>query len=171
MTTEDISEAIKYFKSGKSDGDKELVSSHLLMSCEEVKVQLGKLITAINTHGYQPRDVLVGSIATIPKDSRGNICSGKHYKGITLCSSITKVIDIVMLMRNSHLLNTTDMQFALKKGHSTVMCTLILKEVINYYLNNNSDVYTCFIDATKAFDHIRYDKLFQILIDRGMPAL
>ncbi len=95
---------------------------------------------------------------TIPKDSRGNICTGKNYRGITLCSSIAKVIDIVMLMRYSHLLNTTNMQYAFKKGHSTVMCTLVLKEVMNYYLNN-SDVYTCLIDAIKAFDHIRYDKL------------
>ncbi len=171
MTTEDISEAIKYLKSGISDGDKGLASSHLLMNYEEVNVQLGKLITAINTHGYQPRDVLVGPIATIPKDSNGNICSGKKYKGITLCSSIAKVIDIVMLIMYSHLLNTTDIQYAFKKGQSTVMCTLVLKEVINYYLNNNSDLYTCFIDSTKAFYHIRYDKLFQILIDRGMPAL
>ncbi len=88
-----------------------------------------------------------------------------------MCSSIAKVIDIVMLMRYSHQLNTTDMQYAFRKGYSTVMCTLVLKDVINYYLNNNSDVYTCFTSATKAFDHIRYDKLFQILIDRGMPAL
>ncbi len=35
LTTEDISLAIKYLKSGKSDGDKGLVSNHLLMSCEE----------------------------------------------------------------------------------------------------------------------------------------
>ncbi len=63
------------------------------------------------------------------------------------------------------------MQYAFKKGHSIVMYTLVPKEVINCYLNNNLDVYTCIIDATKAFDHIRYDKLFQILIDRGMPAL
>ncbi len=63
------------------------------------------------------------------------------------------------------------MQYAFNKGHSTMMCILVLKEVINYYLNNNSDVYTCLIDATKAFDRIRYDKLFQILIDREMPAL
>ncbi len=115
--------------------------------------------------------MLVGTIATIPKDSRGDIFSGKNYTGITLFSSIANVIDIVMLLRYSHLLNTTDMQYAFKKGHSTVVCTLVFKEVINYYLNNNSDVYTSFIDATKAFDRIRYDKLFQILIDRGISAL
>ncbi len=70
-----------------------------------------------------------------------------------------------------HLYHNTVMQYAIKKGYSTVMCTLVLKEMINYYLNNNSDIYTCFIDATKAFDRIRYDKLFHILIDRGMSAL
>ncbi len=74
-------------------------------------------------------------------------------------------------MKYSGLLNTSEMQYAFKKHHSTVMCTLVLKEVINYYLNNKLDVYTCFIDATKAFDRIRYDKLFQILIKRGVPAL
>ncbi len=77
VTTKDISEAIKYLKSGKSDGDKGLISNHLLISCEEVKVQLGKLITAINTHGYEPRDVMMGSIATIPNDRKGNIAQAK----------------------------------------------------------------------------------------------
>ena len=38
-------------------------------------------------------------------------------------------------------------------------------------MNNKSDVYTCFIDATKAFDRIRYDKLFQIMFKRGVPAI
>ncbi len=88
-----------------------------------------------------------------------------------LCSSISKLIDIVMVMIYSGLLNTSEMQYAFKKDHSTVMCTLVLNKVINYYLNNNADVYTCFIDATKVFDRIRYDKLFHILIKRDAPAL
>lgn len=49
-----------------------------------------------------------------------------------------------------------------------MMCTPVPKEVIIYYLNNISDVYTCFIDTTKVFDHIMYDILFQILIDRAV---
>lgn len=49
------------------------------------------------------------------------------------------------------------------------MCSLTLKEVINYYLNNNSNVYACFVDASKAFDKVRHDKLFEILVERGMP--
>ncbi len=103
--------------------------------------------------------------------AKGNICDGINYRWITLCSSISKLIDIIMIMKYCRLLNTSEMQYAFKKDHSTVMYTMVLKEVINYYLNNKSDVYTCFIDTTKAFDHIRYDKLFQILIKRGVPAL
>ncbi len=147
------------------------MSNHLLMSGEIFTEHLSRLFTTINTHGYQPKDILLGTITSIPKDRKGNICYGRNYSGITLCSSISKLIDIVMIMKYSGLLNTSEMQYAFKKDHSTVMCTLVLKEVINYYLNNKSDLYTCFLDATKAFDRIRYDKLFQILIKRGVPAL
>ena len=136
-----------------------------------MKTQLSKLLTAIITHGYQPRDILLGTITSIPKDRAGSPCNGKNYRGITLCTSIAKLIDIVMIMRYNELLNTSDMQFAFKKNHSTVMCSTVLKETINYYLNNGSEVYTCFIDATKAFDRVRHDKLFQLLIDRNIPAL
>ncbi len=57
-------------KSGKSDGIEGLISNHLLISFKEVKVQLGKLIIAIKTHGHQFKDVLTGTIVIILKDSR-----------------------------------------------------------------------------------------------------
>ncbi len=171
VTAENIYDAILYLKSNKSDGDKELMSNHLLMSGEIFTEHLSRLFTVINTHGYQPKDILLGTITSIPKDRKGNICDGRNYRGITLCSSISKLIYIVMIMKYSGILNTSERQYAFKKDHITVMCTLVLKEVINYYLNNKSDVYTCFIDATKAFDCIMYDKLFQILIKRDVPAL
>ncbi len=51
------------------------------------------------------------------------------------------------------------------------MCSLALKEVVNYYRYGRSKVYTCFMDASKAFDRIRHDKLFKILLDRGIHPL
>ena len=54
------------------------------------------------------------------------------------------------------------MQFVFKVKHSTVMCSLVGKEVVRYYVNNNSNVYTCCVDATKAFDRVRpHNKLFE----------
>ena len=51
------------------------------------------------------------------------------------------------------------------------MCTLVVKEAVQYYLNNGSDVAGCFLDATKAFDRIRYDRLFDLLLERQMSAI
>ena len=51
------------------------------------------------------------------------------------------------------------------------MCTLIVKEVIKHYLNNGSNVAGCFLDASKAFDRLRYDRLFQLLIERNVNVL
>ncbi len=62
------------------------------------------------------------------------------------------------------------MQYAFKGQHGTTMCTLAMKETIKYYLQNGSDVYICLIDASKAFDRVRHDMLFQLLIERGILA-
>ena len=171
VTFDDIKEALRYIKSRKADGDKGLISDHLLLASDIFLQQLALMLTSILTHGYQPKDILLGTITSIPKDSRGNICSGKNYRGITMCNSISKLIDILFIIRYSEQLQTSDMQYAFKKKHSTVMCNLVLKEVLSHYLNNQSQVYACFIDATKAFDRLRHDKLFELLLKRKIPAI
>ena len=47
---------------------------------------------------------------------------------------------------------------------------MILKEVISFYVNNNSQINCIFLDASKAFDRVEYGKLFQLLIDRNLPS-
>ncbi len=69
-------------------------------------------------------------------------------------------------MRLKDMLHTSDMQFAFKVVH-----TLVVKEVVCYYVNNNSDVYSCYVDAAKAFEIVRHDKLFDVLKDKKIPAL
>ena len=44
------------------------------------------------------------------------------------------------------------MQFGFKNNHSTVSCTAVYIDTINHYMNEGSDVYSCLIDASKAFD-------------------
>ncbi len=63
------------------------------------------------------------------------------------------------------------MQFAYKSRHSTVMCHNVVKETINYYLNRGSEIYSCMLDASKAFDRLRYDKLFELLIKLNFPTI
>ncbi len=63
------------------------------------------------------------------------------------------------------------MQYAFKKKHGTTIFSQALKETVKYYLRQVSDVYTAYVDASKAFDPVRHDMLFMILIDRGLRAI
>ena len=63
------------------------------------------------------------------------------------------------------------MQFGFKQHSSTVTCTALLIETIEYYRENDSDCYLLLLDASKAFDRVVYVKLFNTLRDRGMCPL
>ena len=36
-------------------------------------------------------------------------------------------------------------------------------------MTNNNNVYSCLLDASKAFDKVNYGKLFNILLNRKVP--
>jgi len=52
---------------------------------------------------------------------------------------------------------------------STNQCTYVIKEVISYYLNNDSDVFACAFDIQKAFDRVDLVKLFTKLSNSPLP--
>ena len=52
----------------------------------------------------------------------------------------------------SEYLMTSELQFGFKEYSSTIMCSSLLVETVEYYVSNNSSVYVLLIDASKAFD-------------------
>ncbi len=126
MSHSDIVDAIKHLKANKSDGDVGLMSNHIMISSEYFQSHLGMMITSVLTHGYQPKIVLLAIIASITKDKRCNICDGANYRGITICTSLSKLLDIILIRRYKDKLYTSDMQFAFKEKHSTVICSLFI---------------------------------------------
>jgi len=62
------------------------------------------------------------------------------------------------------------LQFGLKCRNSTDMCTTVLKESLAYYTADGGAAFCTFLDATKAFDHVNYCKLFSILLKRDIPV-
>ncbi len=46
-----------------------------------------------------------------------------------------------------------------------------MKEVINYYWNSHSKVYVALIDTSKAFDRVRYERIFDLLYKRSIPPI
>ncbi len=171
ITEEDVKDAVNLLKSGKSDGSKGVMSDHIKYAPPRLLTLISLLLTVAQKHGHMPEELIQSTLASIPKDKCGDICDSDNYRGIALSSCIAKIHDIIILKRYKRQLATSEMQYAFKEKHGTSMCTLALKEVSRYYHRNNSDVYIAQVDASKAFDRVRHDMLFKLLIDRGMPPV
>ena len=55
------------------------------------------MFNAMLTHGFNPEDLLLSTIISIPKDNRGSIKSSDNYRGISLSNSICKLYDYVLI--------------------------------------------------------------------------
>ena len=94
-----------------------------------------------------------------------------NYRGISLVYSICKLVDILIIAKCQAYMHTSDLQFAVKRNHSTVLCTAALLETVSHFTEGGSNVYACLLDASKAFDKVNYGKLFTLLLNRKMPAI
>ncbi len=84
-------------KIGKHDGDPGLESDHLIYSTILLHRLLSDFIGFSLRHSHMAECITVSHIVSIPKDGRGSMISSDNYKGICLCSSILKLIDIIIL--------------------------------------------------------------------------
>ena len=58
----------------------------------------------------------------------------------------------------------------LQKWFVHFLCTGAIKNVVARYIHRNTPVFACFLDASKVFDLVNHDLLFQLLLDRGLPV-
>ena len=140
------------------DGRRRQVDSHL-----PSKTVPGRLDTG------RPDDLRLSTIMPIPKGKNTNQTDSSNYRGIVLGSLLGNVFDLLLLDRYSDLLVTSQLQFGFKPAcRSTNMCTMVLKETISYYTAHRSSVYCTMLEATKAFDRVKYTKLFRVLMVRRL---
>ena len=171
VNVNDVLDALKDIKLGKHVGKYSLTSDHVVNSSRRFLVILSILMSSMLVHGYNAADLLSSTIISIPKDARGDMSRSDNYRGIALCNSICKLFDIILMKKCSDVLCTSDQQFAFKANHSTTLCTGILMETATHFVNNNSFVYSCFLDASKAVDKVYYGKLFNLMLKRGVPSV
>ena len=126
------------------------------------------LFRAIVIHGHYPRNLLVSIIISIPKDLKSSFFNVDNYRGISLFNSIAKVFDHVIVEICNDQLIATDMQYAYKENHSTTLCSLMYLETLQYYRNCGSNVFSCLLDASKAFNRVHYGKLLNILLSKKL---
>ena len=88
-----------------------------------------------------------------------------------MSSQVLKLLDWVILLLFGESLGVDQLQFAYQPGASTTMCTWAAVETISYFLRNGSEVYTCLMDMTKAFDLVRFSTMFRKILCAGLSVI
>ena len=91
------------------------------------------------THGVAPQGLLLSTLVPIPKNKGGNKCDSNNYRQIAISSLLGQIFDTIILDKQQRSLETDVLQFGFKKNSSTVICTSMLKEPIDYYNENKTD--------------------------------
>ena len=123
------------------------------------------------THGYTPDQMCLGTIIPIVKNKRQSTNNSDNFRGICLQSSLCKLLDIIILQKESNKLQTSDNQFGYKKNMSTHAAAAIVKDTVDYYKSRGGTVYCLSLDASKAFDRVDFCKLFRLLMQRNVDPI
>ena len=92
------------------------------------------------------------------------------YRPISLASALSKALEWCILLQYPEYFTTSGLQFGFKERMSTTLCTGTVKNVISRYMHEGSSVFACFLDASKAFDLVNHEILFNRLLERNFPV-
>ena len=170
ISVQNVKDGINKLKLGKKE-ENGLYSNHFIYGSDRLLVVISLLFNSMLIHGIAPDDLLLGTMIPLIKNSRESKQNSDNYRALTIGTSLSKLLDIVILNRQADVLETSELQFGFKEKSSTTMCTFMVLETIAYYKSRGSNVHIVLLDASKAFDRVDYIKLFDKLIGRGMCPL
>ena len=169
ISCDEISVAIANLKNNKTCGLDGVQAEHLIHCSERIKQMLCMCFNSFLSHGFLPNEFMYTVLVPIVKDKRAKISDKTNYRPIALANITSKVFERILLDRLNIYLKTCANQFGFKKKHGADMCIYALKELVTKYTSQGSNIFCCFLDASKAFDWICHNTLFNKLIVRGVP--
>ncbi|KAG1674114.1 RNA-directed DNA polymerase from mobile element jockey [Nymphon striatum] len=165
---EEITAATKSLKNGKACGPDE-ISAEMLRALGDFGVdRITEICNDIYNTGYLPEDMRKSVFITIPKKAHAVECS--DYRTISLMSHVTKLLLRIILKRIKNRIDReiSEEQFGFRDQRGTREAIFNMKMIMEKHIDVQSDVYTCFIDYSKAFDKIHHVKLIECLQKVGV---
>ena len=171
VTPSIIKTSASSLSNGKSDPVYSYSSDCIRHGTEFLFEMLAVAFQSFLIYGHLTLFLLLATLIPIIKDKLGSINSSKNYRSIAISSLILKLFDWIIINLYGPLLSLDNLQFAYQEGCSTTMCTWSVVETIGYFKRNGSDIYTCCMDMSKAFDLVRHGLLFRKLLEAGIPPI
>jgi len=154
ITVEDVMKSTASLKLNKSPGHNGVTAEHILYGKHHLQVHLTLLFNAMLRHSHVPYELGRGIIIPTLKDKCVYSSKRDAYRGITLCSTIAKLFELVLLDQYHDQLCSDNLQFGFKKPSRFAHALFAFKETVRYFTMNGGKVYCAFLDASKAFDNV-----------------
>ena len=103
--------------------------------------------------GVTPTSFNYGMLVPLLKKSTLDLTVAKHYRPVIVSTTFSKILELYVLYEsNPDIFN--DYQFGFVKNRGTNNAVSVVHDIGEYCVRNGSQMYTCSLDASRAFDGI-----------------
>ena len=166
---DEISKAIKQTHSGRAS-NKDGIPTEICKAAGPRAMEVFLDIIQRIWDQKMPEDFCDALIVALYK-SKGSKADCGNYRGISLLSIAGKIFARIILNRLIAVseANLPEAQCGFHPGRSTVDMIFTVRQVQEKCLEQNLDLYSVFIDLTKAFDTVNREALWDVLAHYGCP--
>jgi exonuclease III len=172
LNAEAIAIAVCKLNNGKAPGFDGITLEHILHCHPIIYTLLAKVFSIILKTAYVPTAFGRGTIIPIPKtEVKHGAQKIDSFRGITLSPIFSKIFEHCLVELFGEYLYSSDNQLGFKPKVGCTHAIYIMREVVDYYVNNDTTVNLCLIDVAKAFDKVCQAALFLKLMKRHVPVI
>ena len=157
-----VKQACSRMLPGKTDVTEVYTSDVFLHAPDVLFDQLAAVFRSYLVHGTVTLQILSCAFLPLFKGGFKNPAVFDSYRAIAGASQLLKLFEYVILLIWGDDLESDSMQFGFKRGVSTTQCTWLVNEVTTYFMRRGTAVTLLLC---------RFDKLFEKLIEKGLPAV
>ncbi|XP_058064632.1 uncharacterized protein LOC131214270, partial [Anopheles bellator] len=167
---DEVKKAVKELKNCKAAGKDGIPAELFKVGSEKLLCALHRLMLKVWTDEELPSDWLEGLICPIYKKGHRLDCS--NYRGITLLNTVYKVLSHILCQRLRPLQETFvgDYQCGFRAGRSTTDQMFTLRQTLDKFREFNLQTHHLFIDFRAAYDSVKRNELWQIMLEHGFPT-
>ena len=89
-------------------------------------------------YGHLPKLFMHSVMVPLIKNKSGNLSDLNNYRAIAISNAVSKLFESLIAQYVRSNSEYDDFQFGFKSGHSTGLCTRVLKQTIDYNRDHGS---------------------------------